>query len=312
VDIFDSTYEERDYQRLMSFPTIDYHGPPIFIPQFSDHLHLGIFIEFEEHPGLLQVGCIIRQARDVNNFYVDFSYDQAYGAISPNLQNLNEIQQTSTTRPIYIKHIKDIAFVFAPEDVTIYSITLTSQFTHGYLVRFNTTKVNNLYLPVANHIPFPCIIHNQEHCFEQCIALAILQSLKNIRNAISSILSRGSASLSDFNRDTKSIPLSLRGFNYLRPNLHFFLCHTSSHTNTLIDVFGTKKRQRTTCNCYLFHCETILQLGMLNNLLAGGCLIGNRSPPPKFGSPPRHLHQVIYLMLFQVTMIPQKTINVVT
>jgi hypothetical protein len=27
---------------------------------------------------------------------------------------------------------------------------------------------------------------------------------------------------------------------------------------------------------------------VLNNLLAGGCLIGNRSPPPKFGSPPRH------------------------
>jgi hypothetical protein len=97
VDIFDSTYEERDYHKrpLMSFPIIDYHGPPIFIPQFADHLHLGSFIEFEEHPGLIQVGCIIRQARDVNNlshvyvnFYVDFSYDQAYGVISPKLQNL--------------------------------------------------------------------------------------------------------------------------------------------------------------------------------------------------------------------------------
>jgi hypothetical protein len=213
----------------MSFPIIDYQGAPIYIPQFADHLHLCSFIVFGEQSGLLQVGCIIRQARDVSNlprvyvnFYVYFSYDPANGVISPNLQNLNEIQQTSSTRPLYIKNIKDIAFVFTPEDVTTHSVCLTSKFTHGYLVRFNNTQVNNIYRPVVNHIPFPCVTCNQQHCFEQCVGRAILQSLISIRNAISSILSRGSASLSDFNRDTKRIPLSIRGFNYLRRNLHFF------------------------------------------------------------------------------------------
>jgi hypothetical protein len=208
----------------MSFPIIDYQGAPIYIPQFADHLHLGSFIVFEEQSGLLQVGCIVRQARDVNNlpriyvnFYDDFPSDPAYGVVSPNLQNLKEIQQTSTTRPVYIKNIKDIAFVFTPEDVTTHSVTLTSQFTNGFLVRFNTTQVNNVHLPVVNHIPFPCLTRNQKHCFEQCIAHAILQSLLTICNAISSILSRGSAGLSDFNRDTKRIPLSIRGFNYLFP-----------------------------------------------------------------------------------------------
>jgi hypothetical protein len=200
----------------MSFPIIDYQGAPIYIPQFADHLHLGSFIVFEEQSGLLQVGCIIRQARDFNNlpciyvnFYDDFSYDPAYGVISPNLQNLNKIQQTSTTRPVYIKNIKDITFVFTPEDATTHSVTLTSKFTHGYLVRFNNTQVKKIYLPVVNHIPFPRLTLSQQHCFEQCIARAILQSLISIRNAISSILSRGSASLSDFNRDMKRIPLSI-------------------------------------------------------------------------------------------------------
>jgi hypothetical protein len=280
---------------MMSFPVIDYQGPPIYIPQFADHLHLGSFIEFEDHPGSLQVGCIVRQARDVNNlsriyvnFYDDFSYDPAYGALSPNLQNLQEIQQTRTTTPIYIKDIKDIAFVFTPEDVIVHSITLTSKWTHGYLVRFNINKVNGLYVPVADHVPFPCTNRLQAHCFEQCISMSIFQALKTIRNAISSILGRGSASLSDFNRDTQRIPLCLRAFNYLCRNLHFYSRHASSQSNTLIDVFGTQKRQRTTRSCYLFRCETMLQLGVLNHLLAGGCLIGNRHPPPKFGCPPRH------------------------
>jgi hypothetical protein len=180
----------------MSFPIIDYQGAPIYIPQFADHLHLGSFIVFEEQSALLQVGCIIRQARDVNNlsriyvnFYDDFPSDPACGVVSPNLQNLKELQQTSTTRPVYIKNIKDIAFVFTPEDVTTHSVTLTSKFTNGFLVRFNNTQVNNVHLPVVNHIPFPCLTHNQKHCFEQCIAHAILQSLLTIRNAISSILS---------------------------------------------------------------------------------------------------------------------------
>ena len=91
--------------------------------------------------------------------------------------------------------IREITIVLSPHDIVTMKLTIASDFTNAFLLRFKTD--NQPVNPFAN----------EGHSSVHFLLKSIMIFLRDIRSSIHKFLNKVSSATSDFNRDTKHIPL---------------------------------------------------------------------------------------------------------
>ena len=269
----------------MNFPVPEYNQDPLYVRQFLSMVHFGSYLQYHDTiAGDIRIGRLLRRSQAPGLVYMN-RYDEFNNAdvVTADMQNLQEIQQTGDEVLVPTIQITEIAIVLSPHDIVTMKLTITSDFTNAFLLRFNTDNQ-----PVNSHVAYPCSLVNEVHSSVHCLLKSIIICLRDIRSSIHKMLNKVSSATSDFNRDTKHTPLCIHGWNYVRRNLHPFSIHDSYKSHGRIGVFGTRLRQRIHRTCFLIRSETICQLESLNFLVGGGILIGVREKPPPAGKLPIH------------------------
>jgi len=232
----------------------NYDGVPVYVPFLNAAIHIGSFLQWEDHTGNRAIGRLIRPVSNTDSFEINI-----YNKISTSspllaqqsLRHLQQIQQTEDDVLVPIASIQEIAFVLSVEEFQSHVITVSAEFTNVFLIRWTTTQAGSA------HFAFPSKCRESGIFAEHCLAKTIILDLRNIRTAIHKSMNRVSQIQSDAYKDMTRVALSLHTWNYLLRNLHESTPFPSRTHIQILEMFAARFRKRVTRTCSLIRNETL-------------------------------------------------------